>query len=277
MSDSVTTTDTDVFTTSAAYADVERWHETVTPLRQAAPVVRLEGTGIEPAWAVLRHAEVLEVERQHELFTSAPACSVAQARAVLSPGHQPPPMKTLVEMDGDEHQAHRLVVNKWFLPGSIRPARRGHHRPGRGRHRRHAPARRSCDFARDIAIRYPLNVIMTLFGVPDTDYDTMLRLTQALMEAQDPESGSAGPETMLEFYEYFRVLAENRRAEPRDDLASVIANAEIDGETGGRPRHLRPLPHHRHRGPRHHQQRGGRRDGGADRQPRTTRSAPKRA
>ena len=29
-------------------------------------------------------------------------------------------MKTLVEMDGDEHQAHRLVVNKWFLPGSIR-------------------------------------------------------------------------------------------------------------------------------------------------------------
>ena len=74
---------------------------------------------------------------------------------------------------------------------------------------------------------------MTLFGVPDTDYDTMLRLTQALMEAQDPESGSAGPETMLEFYEYFRVLAENRRAEPRDDLASVIANAEIDGKPVG--------------------------------------------
>ena len=233
MSDSVTTTDTDVFTTSAAYADVERWHETVTPLRQAAPVVRLEGTGIEPAWAVLRHAEVLEVERQHELFTSAPACSVAQARAVLSPGHQPPPMKTLVEMDGDEHQAHRLVVNKWFLPGSIRrldAAITARAEDAIADMRRLGG---SCDFARDIAIRYPLNVIMTLFGVPDTDYDTMLRLTQALMEAQDPESGSAGPETMLEFYEYFRVLAENRRAEPRDDLASVIANAEIDGKPVG--------------------------------------------
>ena len=48
----------------------------------------------------------------------------------------------------------------------------------------------SCDFARDIAIRYLLNVIMTLFGVPDTDYDTMLRHTQALMETQDPDSGS---------------------------------------------------------------------------------------
>ena len=74
---------------------------------------------------------------------------------------------------------------------------------------------------------------MTLFGVPDTDYETMLRLTQALMEAQDPDSGSASAETMLEFYEYFRVLAEERRAEPRDDLASVIANAEINGEPVG--------------------------------------------
>ena len=83
-------------------------------------MVRLDGTGIEPVWAVLRHAERLEVKRQHELFTSAPACSVSQARAVLSPGHQPPPMKTLVEMDGEEHLAHRLVMNKWFPPGSIR-------------------------------------------------------------------------------------------------------------------------------------------------------------
>ena len=233
MSSFVPTTDTDVFTSSAAYADVEGWHETVTPLRRAAPVVRLEGTGIEPVWAVLRHTEVLEVERQNELFTSAPACTVSQARAVSSPGYKPSPMKTLVEMDGDEHQAHRLVVNKWFLPGSIR--RLGAAITARAEDAIADMDRLdgSCDFARDIAIRYPLNVIMTLFGVPDTDYETMLRLTQALMEAQDPDSGSASAETMLEFYEYFRVLAEERRAEPRDDLASVIANAEINGEPVG--------------------------------------------
>ena len=233
MSSSVPTTDTDAFTSSAAYADVERWHETVTPLRRATPVVRLERTGIEPVWAVLRHADVLEAERQNELFTSAPACTVSQARAVLAPGHLPPPMKTLVEMDGEEHQAHRMVVNKWFLPGSIR--RLDAAITARAEEAI-ADMRRlggSCDFARDVAIRYPLNVIMTLFGVPDADYDTMLRLTQALMEAQDPNSGNSAGETMLEFYEYFRVLAEERRAEPRDDLASVIANAEIDGKPVG--------------------------------------------
>ena len=233
MSSSVVTTDTEVFTSSAAYADVEGWHETVTPLRRAAPVVRLEGTGIEPVWAVLRHAEVLEVERLNELFTNAPASSVSQARGVLSPGYQQPPMKTLVEMDGEEHQAHRLIVNQWFLPGSIR--RLDASITARAEEAI-ADMRRlgsSCDFAQDIALRYPLRVIMSLFGVPDDDYDTMLRLTQALMEAHDPDSAGLGPETMIEFYEYFRVLAENRRAEPRDDLASLIANAEINGEPVG--------------------------------------------
>ena len=53
------------------------------------------------------------------------------------------------------------------------------------------------------------------------------------METQDPDSGSSGPETTLEFYEDFRVLAEEPRADPRDDLASVIANAEIDGKPVG--------------------------------------------
>ena len=139
-----------MFTSSAAYADVERWHETVTPLRRAAPLVRLEGTGIEPVWAVLRHAEVLEVERQNELFTSAPACTVSQARAVSSPSYRSSPMKTLVEMDGDEHQAHRLVVNKWFLRKQGRLD--AHHAPPEYAIDDMTRLGESCDFPKDLAI-----------------------------------------------------------------------------------------------------------------------------
>ena len=102
------------------YADPKSWHETVAPFRRDSAVIQLTGTGIEPAWAVLRREALLEVERQSEQFTNAPACSVSQARAVKNPEYQAGPMRTLVEMDGAEHQAHRLVVNKWFLPGSIR-------------------------------------------------------------------------------------------------------------------------------------------------------------
>ena len=90
-----------------------------------------------------------------------------------------------------------------------------------------------CDFARDVALHYPLKVIMTLFGVPDADLGLMLGLTQALMEAQDPETAEAATTAMLGFFEYFHQLAASRRANPTDDLASLIANAESNGEPVG--------------------------------------------
>ena len=60
---------------------------------------------------------------------------------------------------------------------------------------------------------------------------------------------------------------------PTDDLASVIANARLDGELAARPRHARPLRDHRHRRPRHHVERDRRRPARADRVPRSARAA----
>ena len=66
----------------------------------------------------------------------------------------------------------------------------------------------------------------------------MLKLTQELFGNVDPELGRGKGEndlmaTLLEFFEYFQNLIEDRRAHPTDDLSSVIANAEIDGEPIG--------------------------------------------
>ncbi len=226
-------TDSDIFTAAHGYADPKSWHETVAPLRRGGTVIQLTGTGIEPAWAVLRREALLEVERQSELFTNGPACNVAQARAVKNPEYQPGPMRTLVEMDGAEHQAHRLVVNKWFLPGSIRRLDEAITARAEEAIKIMDDLGGECDFARDVALHYPLKVIMTLFGVPDADLGLMLGLTQALMEAQDPETAEAATTAMLGFFEYFQQLAASRRANPTDDLASLIANAEINGEPVG--------------------------------------------
>jgi cytochrome P450 len=229
----VITSDTDAFTSSAAYADTVTWHETVTPLRQQSPVVRVEGTPIGDIWAVLGHPELLEVERQNEQFTSGPACTASQAVAVDSPGYSPHAMKTLVEMDGEEHMAHRLVVNKWFLPASVRRLDDAIEARANEAITTMKTLGGSCDFASDIAVQYPLKVIMTLFGVPDEDFGVMLRLTEALMAAQDPDANEAASMAMLEFFEYFQQLAQSRRDNPTDDLASIIANADIDGEPVG--------------------------------------------
>ena len=102
-----------------------------------------------------------------------------------------------------------------------------------------------CDFARDIALYYPLRVIMEILGVPPVDEPLMLKLTQELFGAADPEmntrGGAAGAdgatrrmrETMADFMAYFAAITTARRQRPLDDLASVIANGVIAGQPIG--------------------------------------------
>jgi cytochrome P450 len=92
-----------------------------------------------------------------------------------------------------------------------------------------------CDFANDIAVHFPLQVILAILGLPESDYPRMLQLTQGLFGAEDPDIARLNDdESMIgvlrEFLNYFNSLTTDRRAHPTSDLASVIANAEVAGE-----------------------------------------------
>ena len=92
-----------------------------------------------------------------------------------------------------------------------------------------------CDFVQQVAVNYPLYVIMSLLGVPESDFPLMHKLTQELFGSDDDEykRGAAQEEQMsalLEMFEYFTALTSSRRENPTEDLASAIANARIDGE-----------------------------------------------
>ncbi|MGZ6019203.1 MAG: cytochrome P450, partial [Phenylobacterium sp.] len=99
-----------------------------------------------------------------------------------------------------------------------------------------------CDFVREVALHYPLHVIMTIMGVPESDEPRMLKLTQELFGAADPELTRKPDEidkpveersfdmgVITDFFNYFRAISEDRRAHPTSDLASLIANSKIDG------------------------------------------------
>ena len=97
-----------------------------------------------------------------------------------------------------------------------------------------------CDFVKDVAIWYPLRVIMSILGVPEEDEPLMLKLTQELFGSTDPDvNRSFEPAEFLnvvkDFEDYFVNLTKARRALPTDDVASVIANASVDGV---------PIPEH---------------------------------
>lgn len=93
------------------------------------------------------------------------------------------------------------------------------------------------DFAVEVALPYPLEVILAILGLPESDYPRMLMLTQQLFGQEDPDlqRGEVSPEVQAQvigdFNAYFSQLTASRRTERTDDLASAIANGEIDGQT----------------------------------------------
>ena len=217
-------------------------------LRANQPLGRVEIKGFDPFWLVTRHADVSKIIRQHELFrngdrahTLVPRASDEMARALT--GGSPHPIRTLVHMDEPDHLKYRRITQSWFSQqrvGSLDHRIRAIARASIGRMAEHGSA---CDFVRDVAIHYPLHVLMQILGVPEQDEPRMLKLTQELFASEDAdlghgEAGGGDParhakelfRLLGEFQAYFVPLMEQRRAMPTEDLASVIANAEVDGK-----------------------------------------------
>ena len=226
----------EVFVDPMAYADEERFHAACRVLRRRRPVIRVESDLYRPFWAITRHADVLEVERDHEHFRSAPRplLALAAVEALVEAGDGPL-LRTLIHMDDPEHKAFRGVASSWFLPGRIRGLE-GAIRALAVRYIDHmAELGGSCDFAQEIAVGFPLHVILSILGLPETDFPRMLKLTKELFGGDDDElNRSRDPQeqmaVLLDFFNYFVALTADRRANPTEDLASVVANATIDGQ-----------------------------------------------
>ncbi|MEV0161723.1 cytochrome P450 [Nonomuraea fuscirosea] len=222
----------------ATYADETRLHAALTLLRREAPVHRVEAPGYTPFWAVTRHADIIDVERDHALWLNAPRPVLRTAAldaALEARRARGGALATLVHLDGRRHRELRAVAADWFRPKAMRDLR-ARVRELAGRYvavmAEHGGA---CDFARDVAAHYPLYVILSLLGLPESDFPRMLRLTQQLFGQDDADTGrgSGTPvdhtSVLEDLFAYFRDLTARRRATPTGDLASEIANARVDG------------------------------------------------
>ena len=234
--------DARIFVDRTAYADLERWHAAAERLRKTDPLPKIEVEGYVPFRAVTLHAHVAEVERNHALFWNTrdsvllPRAQVEQERRLGMD------IKTLIHMDGAEHRGYRQVTNEWFKPANLRK-QLGARLPVLARRfvDRMLAHGGECDFARDIALYYPLHVIMSILGVPETDEPRMLDLTQKIFGGEDPDIvGKQAGEPVQVFMQalqemaiYFQQITDDRRARPTADIASTIANGTIDGQPLG--------------------------------------------
>jgi cytochrome P450 len=234
-----------------AYADGTRIDEAFTWLRREAPLAQAQPEGFDPFWVVTRFADIQEVEKQNELFHNGDRATVvtnieADKKVREMTGGSPHLVRSLVQMDNPDHFAYRRLTQSWFLPQNLRGLEARIREIARGFVDRMAAKGERCDFARDVAFLYPLHVIMEVLGVPEIDEPRMLKLTQELFGSADPELNRSGAEvtsvdvgvadvqkTVVEFMTYFNEMTEDRRRNPRNDLASVIANGQIEGKPLG--------------------------------------------
>lgn len=230
----------------AAYAD-GRIHETYRWLRKNEPFGVAEIPGVDPFWVATKHADILEISRQNDLFHNGDRNPVltsqkADRKVREMMGGSPHLLRTLIHMDAPDHFKYRALTHAWFMPQNLKKLEDRIRVIARASVDRMAATGGECDFVNEVALHFPLHVIMTILGVPESDEPRMLKLTQELFGATDPELSRNAEDTtpreeremdfsvIVDFSNYFRELSEARRKTPTDDLASVIANGLIDGQ-----------------------------------------------
>lgn len=222
-----------MFANPTAYADEETLHADLTHLRANAPVSWVEVPDYAPFWAITKHADIMEIERANDIFTNSPRPVLVtregdEQQAAIG-------IRTLIHTDDPLHRDLRAIGANWFRPKAMRALKDRADELAKRFVDRMVDEGPECDFVQQVAVNYPLYMIMTLLGVPESDFAFMLKLTQELFGSDDDEfkRGTSMEEqgmALLEMFHYFTELTASRRANPTDDLASTIANATLDGE-----------------------------------------------
>jgi len=230
-----------------AHADPKRLHGALAWLRKNDPVARVGLPEFEPFYLVTKHADILAISKDNTIFpygenpsTFANAEGVRNYRKSRESGGRPL-LYTLVQMDEPDHMKYRLLTQSWFMPQNLKKLEQRIRVIAREAAERMVALGGECEFVNAIALHYPLRVIMEILGVPREDEPRMLKLTQELFGATDPDlrrkEENDSPEAralqiqavISDFFTYFNAITTSRREKPVDDVASIIANATIDG------------------------------------------------
>jgi cholest-4-en-3-one 26-monooxygenase len=199
-------------------------------LRRNDPVAWIEQPDYDPFWAITRHADIIELSKQPELFQNEP-------RLAVFSNHLPPPpeasIRHLLNMDPPDHGLYRNVTSKQFTPRVVSGMREKVERITR-EVLDEAAARGDGDFVRDISAPITIAVIAEMLGVPASDRGLLFRWTNEVIAPEDPEfqradtSTSTLEQAQIELFQYFDAMSRERRARPKDDIVSVVVNGTVD-------------------------------------------------
>jgi cytochrome P450 len=225
--------------------DVEFWKQPIADIDRAFAALRAEtrrGGGMcfheeitlmggnSPGagyWSAVTYDDVRAVNRDQKVFSSASGViSNDPAPEYLAVG-------SIIVMDNPKHAKFRSLVAKAFTPRTLAQTEKAIHE----RARRLVDAARetggSCDFVEAFAAPLPLQVICDMLGIPESDEAQVFHWTNVLLGIGDPEMGADINDlttAATQFMSYAADLGIERAANPRDDLSSLLMQAEVEGD-----------------------------------------------
>lgn len=230
-----------------AYARQRQLFAAFRYLRHADPIGRIELEDFEPFRVVTRHADILAIGRQPEIFRNGerptalvPRATEQRMRALT--GGSPHLIRTLVHMDAPDHPEFRKVTQAWFAQHGINAVLDRIRMLARHAVDDMIARSEACEFVADIVRPFPLRVVTGILGLPDEDVPHILALTEKFFASQDTftndDASARDParhaahlvRALRDFGDYFKPLLKVRANAPRDDLITAIAQARIAGK-----------------------------------------------
>lgn len=208
-----------------AYANWDRSHGAFAELRRSNPLALVEPDGYAPFWAATKYDDIRLIETQKDAFVIGTNSFVLEKKGERSAMA----LRALPMMDDPEHRKYRGVIRDWFSPAKVMKLESDVRRIARNYVDRLIGPGREVDFAAVTAF-YPLNVVLGISGIPGGDDALLLGMVQGLLQSS---SNTASGPTFENFIAYFQQLVDSRRKNPREDLASALANGRVDGELIG--------------------------------------------
>jgi len=220
------------------YVDHGYPHDIWTRLRAESPVHWFERPAGDSYWAITKHADITAISKAPDLFLSSPSILVEfQNPPEDEVRFAAPP--TLIQMDRPQHPKFRKLISKGFTPRAMKGMHPDIERIAKGivDDLFESGDEGEADFVDKVAAPLPIAVIAWLLGVPESDWNLLFDWTNRTIGAADPEyqkEGETASETgnaaMAELFGYFSRMVEDRKKNPKDDLVSLFAHAEIDGK-----------------------------------------------